>query len=79
MRTLNKIGFIIFIIGAIVSCGNKSNKEAVKRQKKVVAEQLPNIVFILSDDQSWTDYSFMGDKNIISHKIKRGQSHDLLF
>lgn len=30
----------------------------------VVAEDRPNVVLILSDDQSWTDYSFMGHKVI---------------
>ncbi|MDB4272552.1 sulfatase-like hydrolase/transferase, partial [bacterium] len=27
-------------------------------------ENRPNVVLILSDDQSWTDYSFMGHKVI---------------
>ena len=79
MRTLNKIGFIIFIVGALVSCGNKANKEAVKHQKKIVAEQPPNIVFILSDDQSWTDYSFMGDKNIETPRLDQFASESLTF
>lgn len=28
------------------------------------AERLPNIVLLLSDDQAWTDYSFMGHEHI---------------
>ncbi len=30
----------------------------------VMAEERPNVVLILSDDQSWTDYSFLGHKVI---------------
>ena len=30
----------------------------------VVAASSPNIVLIISDDQAWTDYGFMGHPNI---------------
>jgi putative cell wall-binding protein len=31
---------------------------------ELAAEQAPNIVFILSDDQAWTDSGFMGHADI---------------
>ncbi len=33
-------------------------------QKKIVTNTAPNIIFIISDDQSWGDYSFMGHPHI---------------
>ena len=35
------------------------------------AQDRPNIVLILSDDQSWTDYSFMGHEQIDTPRIDR--------
>ena len=35
------------------------------------AQDKPNIVLILSDDQSWTDYSFMGHEQIQTPRIDR--------
>lgn len=35
------------------------------------AQDKPNIVLILSDDQSWTDYSFMGHEKIDTPRIDR--------
>ncbi|TWU35040.1 sulfatase family protein [Novipirellula artificiosorum] len=36
-----------------------------------IAEQSPNIVLILSDDQSWTDYGFMGHEAIQTPNLDR--------
>ena len=33
-------------------------------QKKIGTNTPPNIIFIISDDQSWGDYSFMGHPHI---------------
>ena len=37
---------------------------ALSITSSVSAADAPNIVLILSDDQSWTDYSFMGHPDI---------------
>ena len=43
------------------------------------AEQRPNIVFILSDDQAWTDYSFMGHPDIKTPHLDKLASRSLVF
>ncbi|HEY6167584.1 MAG TPA: sulfatase [Verrucomicrobiae bacterium] len=45
----------------------------------VRAAQPPNIVMIISDDQAWTDYSFMGHPHIKTPNIDRLASQSLLF
>ncbi|MBL67888.1 MAG: sulfatase [Verrucomicrobiales bacterium] len=39
----------------------------------------PNIVFIISDDQTWTDYSFMGHKHIQTPNIDKLAAESLTF
>ncbi len=41
--------------------------------------QPPNIVLIISDDQSWTDYSFMGHEHIQTPHIDKLASQSLTF
>ena len=44
------------------------------------AEKLqPNIVFILSDDQAWTDYGFMGHPDIKTPHLDKLAAHSLVF
>ena len=42
-------------------------------------ENSPNIIFILSDDQSWTDYSFMGHPHIKTPNIDQLAREGLTF
>ncbi|HLU93971.1 MAG TPA: sulfatase [Membranihabitans sp.] len=42
-------------------------------------EDLPNIVYILSDDQAWTDYGFMGHPHIQTPNIDKLASEGLTF
>lgn len=50
--------FLTFVTGLTISSCNQN----------VVFER-PNIVLIISDDQSWTDYSFMGHEHIQTPRI----------
>lgn len=43
------------------------------------AERAPNIVFILSDDQAWTDYGFMGHLEIKTPHLDRLAERSLVF
>ncbi len=43
------------------------------------AEQPPNIVFILSDDQAWTDYGFMGHPEIKTPHLDKLAARSLIF
>ena len=45
----------------------------------VFAAKQPNIVLIISDDQSWADYSFMGHKTIETPNIDRLAKQSRLF
>ncbi|GAL88686.1 sulfatase family protein [Jejuia pallidilutea] len=78
MKKLNKIGYLILLVSICFSCGNKS-KTAESNIKEDKAVQQPNIVFILSDDQSWTDYGFMGNENIETPRLDQFASESLTF
>ena len=45
----------------------------------LVSAKPPNIVFIISDDQTWTDYGFMGHKIIETPNIDRLAAQSLTF
>jgi uncharacterized sulfatase len=79
MKKLNKISYLIMLIAICFSCGNKSKTAETKIEDVNLVEQQPNIVFILSDDQSWTDYSFMGDENIETPRIDQFAKESLTF
>ncbi|CAM3324480.1 sulfatase-like hydrolase/transferase [Zobellia roscoffensis] len=59
MKNATLLTSIILAIICLTSC-----KEVKQVSKEKTTEKLPNIVFILSDDQAWTDYGFMGHKFI---------------
>ncbi|QDT12363.1 Arylsulfatase [Planctomycetes bacterium K23_9] len=44
-----------------------------------VAQQPPNIVMLISDDQAWTDYGFMGHPDIKSPHLDKLASESVLF
>ncbi|WP_250149166.1 sulfatase-like hydrolase/transferase [Flagellimonas sp. 389] len=72
--TFRIILIIVFLIG-VNSC--KESKQ--KTTEEVVEEKLPNIVFILSDDQAWTDYGFMGHKHIETPNLDKLAQESLTF
>lgn len=45
----------------------------------IAAAPPPNIVLIISDDQAWTDYSFMGHPHIRTPRLDRLASQSLVF
>lgn len=80
MKNLKNFFSVILAVGLFFSCGNKNNDKAENDvDEQVNKQQPPNIVFILSDDQSWTDYSFMGDKNIETPRLDKFASESLTF
>lgn len=48
-------------------------------QKITAQSQLPNIIYILSDDHAWTDYSFAGHPHIQTPNIDRLAAEGLTF
>lgn len=49
------------------------------RHKKSNNTERPNIVLIISDDQSWTDYSFMGHEHIQTPRIDQMAAQGFTF
>lgn len=43
------------------------------------AEKLPNIVFIISDDQAWNDYGFMGHETIKTPRLDQFAAESAVF
>ncbi len=52
----------LYLLGLIPFVSLTSCKEEIQQTR-------PNIILILSDDQSWTDYSFMGHEHIETPRI----------
>ncbi len=77
MKTIKKMSLAILAISMLISCANGVKKD--KEKPIATIQNKPNIVFILSDDQSWTDYSFMGDKNIETPRLDKFASESLTF
>jgi uncharacterized sulfatase len=57
------------LIILLIGCGKKQNKEVKK----------PNIVLILSDDQAWNDYGFMGHGIVETPHLDRLASQSVVF
>ena len=63
-----------FSLLALTYCGKAAEND------EVVAEAgMPNIVFILSDDQGWTDYGFMGHKQLETPNLDKLADEGLTF
>lgn len=73
MKFLNQSFFACFAVLVIFSCKEEKQKEIE------TGEKLPNIVFILSDDQAWTDYGFMGHKAIETPYLDKLAKESLTF
>src|SRR5699024_30531 len=68
-RAITIIGLILV---AIIGCTREEEKQSRDQEK-------PNVVLIISDDQSWTDYSFMGHADIETPNIDKLASESLTF
>ncbi|WP_052444699.1 sulfatase [Flammeovirga sp. OC4] len=68
---------LIALLTTLFGC-NKSSVQN-KQDFSTKEEPLPNIVFILSDDQAYNDYSFMGHEHIKTPNIDKMASEGLTF
>ena len=72
---MNKFPLILTLISLIIaSCNQKTQKEEANR----VTEK-PNIVLILSDDQAWNDYGFMGHDVIETPRLDKLATQSVVF
>ena len=67
MKRTRSVTGLLILLTALVAC------------TRTVAPDPPNIVLIISDDQSWTDYSFMGHEHIRTPRIDRLAEEGLTF
>jgi arylsulfatase A-like enzyme len=82
MKNGETLLFGLLAIFVFISCG-KSKQVYSQRLEGVniqrTEEKLPNIVFILSDDQSWTDYGFMDHPHIETPNLDKLSRESLTF
>ena len=74
MKNIALLFIMAFALLPLTSC--KETKQEVKEESK---EELPNIVFIISDDQAWTDYGFMGHEHIETPNLDKLAHESLTF
>ncbi len=73
MAPMKSIIILLFVTEILFcSCG-------IQKEEKSDTPDRPNIVLIISDDQSWTDYSFMGHDHIKTPRIDRLAEEGLTF
>lgn len=65
----------LVLISIILTSCQKIKRKTSDSQNKTP----PNIIYIISDDQGWTDYSFMGHEYIETPNINRLASEGLTF
>lgn len=63
---------MVIIFFTFISCN-------VKKAEKSADKYAPNIVLIISDDQSWTDYSILGHEHIETPRIDQLAEEGLTF
>ncbi len=79
MNSIKLFSVILLMVTALLACENKSKENSAKNETRVETQTPPNIVFILSDDQSWTDYGFMGHEQIETPRLDQFASESLTF
>ena len=68
-----------FLFTLLIFCTFTSCHETNQGKKQNSKEKPPNIVFIISDDQSWTDYGFMGHQQIETPNLDKLSKESLTF
>lgn len=69
-----KSGFVLSIIILLMTCSCSNSRKQNGNPSKN-----PNIIFIISDDQGYADYSFMGHEQIETPNLDRLASESLTF
>ncbi|MDQ8198590.1 sulfatase-like hydrolase/transferase [Pelagicoccus enzymogenes] len=64
---MKKTKFVIPLL-AVISC-----------LSSIIAAKQPNVVLIISDDQTWSDYGFMGHPHLETPNLDKSFSESLLY
>jgi len=67
---------LLLLLSMIVS---PANNRAVAAEKTAAERKSPNVVMIISDDQSWNDFGFMGHDAIKTPHLDRLASQSMVF
>jgi arylsulfatase A-like enzyme len=70
---------LYLIMSALALTGCHSQMAEESPEARSTTQDKPNIVFILSDDQGWTDYGFMGHRDIQTPHLDQLAKESLLF
>ena len=62
--------FLVLAILTMIGCSNGGEREV---------EDRPNVLLIISDDQSWTDFGFMGHEQIETPNLDKMSRESLCF
>ncbi|MFV1994819.1 MAG: sulfatase-like hydrolase/transferase [Verrucomicrobiales bacterium] len=67
------------IVFALAPCSARPASAATPSPSAKAAPDRPNIVYLISDDQSWTDYGFMGHPDIATPHLDRLAARSAVF
>ena len=70
--------FTLVLILSLFGCKARQNEELDKSEQSEALSK-PNIIFIISDDQTFSDYSFMGHEHIETPHIDQLASESITF
>lgn len=74
MKNSAVLFLMTFSLLSFFSC--KETRQEIKEEPQ---QRSPNIVFIISDDQAWTDYGFMGHEHIETPNLDKLAQESLTF
>lgn len=78
MKAFNSVQFFTkILIGAAATCSLATS--AFTQSRQIQKESKTNIVLIISDDQAWADYGFMGHPDIKTPHLDRLAANSLRF
>jgi arylsulfatase A-like enzyme len=70
---------MLLIVFVYISGSKERNNSLLANNDIIAGQEPPNIILILSDDQAWNDYSFMGHDHIETPRIDQLASEGLTF
>ena len=76
MKDIRFLLILVITVFAAMSCSQKAQKEELDKKEE---PKKPNIVLILSDDQAWNDYGFMGHDIVETPNLDKLATQSVVF